>query len=60
LDTVKSLLLTQKGIRTLSPSHPDFIGIYAGNQEDRDKAYHQGTAWVWLLGHFCEAYLQIH
>jgi predicted glycogen debranching enzyme len=60
LDTVKSLLLTQKGIRTLSPSHPDFVGIYSGNQEDRDKAYHQGTVWIWLLGHFCEAYLQIH
>jgi len=60
LDTVKSLLLTQKGIRTLSPSHPDFVGIYAGNQEERDLAYHQGTVWIWLLGHFCEAYLQIH
>jgi len=60
LDTVKKLLLTPKGIRTLSPSHPDFIGIYAGNQEERDTAYHQGTVWIWLLGHFCEAYLQIH
>jgi len=60
LDTVKSLLLTQKGIRTLSPSHPDFVGIYAGNQAERDRAYHQGTVWIWLLGHFCEAYLQIY
>ena len=60
LDTVKRILLTPKGIRTLSPYHPDYIGIYRGNQEERDKAYHQGTAWVWLLGHFCDAYLQIH
>ena len=60
LDTVKRILLTPKGIRTLSPYHPDYVGIYRGNQEERDRAYHQGTAWVWLLGHFCDAYLQIH
>ena len=60
LDTVKRILLTPKGIRTLSPYHSDYMGIYSGNQEKRDRAYHQGTAWVWLLGHFCDAYLQIH
>ncbi len=60
LDTVRRILLTKKGIRTLSPDHPDYIGRYSGNQEERDRAYHQGTAWPWLLGHFCDAYLQIH
>lgn len=60
LETVRKVLLTPKGIRTLSPDNPAYVGVYEGNQEQRDKAYHQGTAWPWLLGHFCEAYLQIH
>ena len=57
---VQSELLTPKGLRTLSPKHPDYKGIYKGNQEQRDKAYHQGTVWPWLLGHFVEAYLKIY
>jgi glycogen debranching enzyme len=34
--------------------------VCVGNQEQRDLAYHQGTVWPWLLGHFAEAYLKIH
>lgn len=60
LDVVKSELLTPRGLRTLSPNHENYIGIYEGNQEERDLAYHQGTVWPWLLGHFCEAYLKVH
>ncbi|HEU4653299.1 MAG TPA: amylo-alpha-1,6-glucosidase, partial [Steroidobacteraceae bacterium] len=26
----------------------------------RDGAYHQGTVWPWLIGHFVDAYLQVH
>ena len=60
VDKVQKELLTPKGLRTLSPKNPMYKGIYAGNQETRDKAYHQGTVWPWLLGHFAEAYLQLH
>jgi predicted glycogen debranching enzyme len=60
LEIIRKILLTPKGIRTLSPGHIDYVGVYEGSQEQRDKAYHQGTAWPWLLGHFCEAYLRIH
>jgi predicted glycogen debranching enzyme len=60
LDVVESELLTPRGLRSLSPKNPGYKGIYAGNQETRDEAYHQGTVWPWLLEHFCEAYLQIH
>ncbi|MDR0368795.1 MAG: amylo-alpha-1,6-glucosidase [Bacteroidales bacterium] len=59
VETVRKILLTPKGIRTLSPDHPAYEGRYEGDQKQRDRAYHQGTAWVWLLGHFCEAYLQL-
>ncbi|MBN2681239.1 MAG: glycogen debranching enzyme family protein [Bacteroidales bacterium] len=60
LETVRQVLLTTKGLRTLSPSHPDYIGRYEGSQEQRDNAYHQGTVWPWLLGHFAEGILKIH
>src|SRR5262249_9833559 len=30
------------------------------NQESRDRAYHQGTVWPWLMGFFCEAYLRAY
>ncbi len=60
LDVVQNDLLTPKGLRTLSPKSPMYIGTYEGNQEERDRAYHQGTAWPWLVGHFSEAYLKVH
>ncbi|MBC8320803.1 MAG: glycogen debranching enzyme family protein [Bacteroidetes bacterium] len=60
LNVVKRELLTNRGLRTLSPKNPKYKGIYEGNRENRDKAYHQGTAWPWLLGAFSEAYLKIH
>jgi predicted glycogen debranching enzyme len=60
LDVVQSELLTPRGLRTLSPNNEKYIGIYDGNQTARDSAYHQGTVWPWLIGHFCEAWLKIH
>lgn len=58
LNIVKEKLLTPRGLRTLSPDDPNYKGIYIGNQRERDLAYHQGTVWPWLLGHFAEAYLK--
>lgn len=60
LHKVQQELLTPRGIRTLSPKNPDYIGIYKGNITARDKAYHQGSAFPWLYGHFAEGYLKIH
>ena len=60
LNLVEKELLTPRGLRTLSPRHPDYKPKYEGDQRQRDAAYHQGTVWVWLLGHFAEAYLRIH
>jgi len=37
------------------PIHP-YWGRYEGDEDTRRKpAYHNGTAWVWLLPTFCEA-----
>jgi predicted glycogen debranching enzyme len=54
LEIVKHDLLTPRGLRSLAPNHPDYEGIYEGNQEQRDRAYHQGTVWPWLIEHYCE------
>ncbi|MCF8303345.1 MAG: amylo-alpha-1,6-glucosidase [Bacteroidales bacterium] len=60
LETIKQELLTPRGLRTLSPKNPDYKGNYKGTQEERDRAYHQGTVWPWLFGHFAEAYLRLY
>ncbi len=53
-------LYTPCGLRSLSPRHPCYRGRYEGDQVARDSAYHQGTAWSWLLGHFVTAFLKAY
>ncbi|OYT17806.1 MAG: amylo-alpha-1,6-glucosidase [Bacteroidetes bacterium 4572_77] len=60
LDVVQQELLTPRGIRTLSPKNVDYKSVYEGDIEARDLAYHQGTAWPWLLGAYVEAYIKIY
>ncbi|MEJ5303139.1 MAG: amylo-alpha-1,6-glucosidase [Bacteroidales bacterium] len=60
LSKVKHELLTPRGLRTLSPNHPQYKGSYGGDQISRDLAYHQGSVFPWLLGFFAEGYLLIH
>ncbi|WP_341838686.1 amylo-alpha-1,6-glucosidase [Chitinophaga pollutisoli] len=59
-DKVAEELLTPRGLRTLSAGDPHYHGRYSGNQLQRDQAYHQGTIWPWLLGHFTDAYLRVY
>ena len=60
LSVVEKELLTSRGLRSLSPKHPDYKGVCVGDQKTRDLAYHQGTVWPWLSGHFAEGYLKIY
>ncbi|HER09159.1 MAG TPA: amylo-alpha-1,6-glucosidase [Bacteroides sp.] len=60
LDVVESELLTPRGLRSLSPKHESYKGVYEGNEEQRNLAYHQGTVWPWFLEHFATAYLRVH
>jgi len=53
--TVRERLLTPRGLRTLAPDEPGYRGRYAGGPDERDAAYHQGTAWPWLLGPYVDA-----
>jgi len=56
VDRAKSSLLTPYGLRSLDPADPNYIGEYCGNQKQRDRAYHQGTVWTWLIGAFIRAH----
>jgi len=53
-------LFTPHGLRSLAPDDPDYLGTYGGSPHDRDAAYHQGTAWSWLLGPFVQAHLRVY
>jgi predicted glycogen debranching enzyme len=59
LDAVTSNLLTPYGLRTLDPHDPRYTPRYAGNQWQRDAAYHQGTVWPWLMGPYLDALLRV-
>lgn len=60
LQKLKGELLTAYGLRTLSPGDRSYQGRYLGNVLTRDRAYHQGTVYPWLLGPFISAYLRVH
>lgn len=53
-------LLTEKGIRSLSPNDSEYKGHYLGNQAERDAAYHQGTCWIWLLFPFTDGMFAVY
>ncbi len=48
-------LVTSLGLRSLSPDDPAYLGRHRGGPADRDRAYHQGTVWPWLVGPHAEA-----
>jgi predicted glycogen debranching enzyme len=60
VDVCGRKLLTSHGLRSLAPDDDDYIGTYSGDLRKRDAAYHQGTAWSWLIGPFISAHLRVH
>ncbi len=57
---VTEKLLAGPGIRSLSPDHKDYHPIYLGALEKRDAAYHQGTAWGFLMGTFLTSFMKVN
>jgi predicted glycogen debranching enzyme len=60
VDVCGQRLLTPYGLRSLSPNHPDYQGVYGGDRWQRDGAYHQGTVWSWLLGPFVLGHWRVY
>ncbi|GAA1037311.1 amylo-alpha-1,6-glucosidase [Virgisporangium ochraceum] len=52
---VSRALLTPLGLRTLAPTEYGYQGRHAGAEPARGEAYHQGTAWPWLIGVYVDA-----
>ncbi len=55
VEAVRHFLVVPEGVRTLAPGSSQYRGRYEGSLFERDGAYHNGTAWPWLLGAFCDA-----
>ena len=60
VEVVEQELLTPLGLRSLSPRDPNYHPHYESGVRERDSAYHQGTAWPWLMGPFISAYVKVH
>ncbi len=60
LDKIGQDLLTPRGLRTLSPDNKDYLGVIEGNEYNRNKAFHNGSVFPWLFGHYADAYLSLH
>lgn len=60
LNYSERVLLTIRGLRSLSPNEKNYEGVFNGNQIQRDLAYHQGTVWPWLLQFYGEAHVKLY
>jgi predicted glycogen debranching enzyme len=60
VEKVQEHLLTPYGLRSLTPSDPQYRGRYTGGPADRDGAYHQGAVWPWLMGPFITSYVKVN
>ncbi len=58
IETVWKRLWSKYGLRTLAPSDTRYVGRYEGNRVQRDRSYHNGTVWPWLLGPFVTGFLK--
>jgi predicted glycogen debranching enzyme len=64
LTKVEQDLLTPMGLRTLSPTDRGYQSVFGcglshPDQYHRDLSYHQGMAWPWLLGFYCDALVNV-
>ena len=60
VDVCARRLYTSHGLRSLASQEPSYVGRYGGDPRQRDGAYHQGTAWGWLIGPFVRAHLRVY
>jgi glycogen debranching enzyme len=42
-------------MRSLTPADDRYTGQHRGDGAARDRAYHQGTVWPWLIGPYVDA-----
>ncbi len=52
---VGAQLLTPLGLRSLGPAETGYVSAHRGGPVERDRGYHQGTVWPWLIGPYADA-----
>ena len=55
INTVEKKLLNSYGLKSLAKGEENYVEVYEGDGEKRDKSYHQGITWTWLLGLYYNA-----
>jgi len=60
LEVARQKLLTPYGLRSLAPEDSQYTGQCTGDVQQRDRAYHQGTVWTWLIGAYIRAWQRYH
>lgn len=61
LGVAKRVLLTPRGLRSLSPEQHEYRGFVPGSATaERELIIHRGAAWPWLVQFFVEGYLRVH
>jgi predicted glycogen debranching enzyme len=58
VDVVERELWTPMGLRTLARGEPEYATACVGTSSSRDRAYHNGPAWPWLMGPFVDAWVR--
>ena len=59
VELVERELWTPMGLRTLAREEPGYVDACVGGVETRDRAYHNGPAWPWLMGPFVDAWVRL-
>ncbi len=57
-ELVTQQLVTPYGLRTLASQEAGYCSRLNENQEDQQRALHQGSAWPWLIGPYIDAMFQ--
>lgn len=58
VDVLERKLWTPLGLRSLAPDESGYRGRCEGAPAERDRAYHQGTVWPWLVYSFVDAWVR--
>ena len=58
VDVVEQTLWTPLGLRTLAPDDVEYAIACVGPPSERDRAYHNGPVWPWLMGPFVDAWIR--
>lgn len=60
MECIYKKLYVPLGLRSLDPEDENYHGRYIGTLNDRDHAYHMGTAWCYQGATFIQAWLKVH